>query len=211
MRSVSARRRISGGARAAVVSDAESGPAAEVATGGEKAVVASSDGQVSQVPLEPPEEVALASAPESEVQYQKLAVVIRRELLQVMRRETGDPYGGLPADDVLARLDDRFPQVGFPERMMARLEVEQRERLAHVARLDALAEYEAQTVRADSAGNRTLERSAGRRAFGAMVLLLLVGVGLIASHHEAAGEIVLGTTVVGVVGAFVSSRIGKPR
>lgn len=51
-------------------------------------------------------------------------------ITSIIRQESGDTYAGLPADHVLINLDRAFPDVRFPERMMARLEAEQSGRLA---------------------------------------------------------------------------------
>lgn len=130
------------------------------------------------------------------------------QLIQVLRREVRDPYAGLPADDVLARLDDRFPSHDFPGRMLARVEAEQAARHAHVERIDAVDRFvaEAQSRAADE--DRDLQRSVGKRAERVLYVLVGVAVLLIAAGHETPGLIILGTTVVGVVGSFLSQTLG---
>lgn len=129
-------------------------------------------------------------------------------LIQTLRREVRDPYGGLPADDVLVRLDEHFPKHDFPGRMMKRLESEQSARLAHIARADATDLYVAQTDHENAKEDRILRRSWGKRAERVLYVLVGAALVLIFTGHETAGAIVLGTTVVGVVGAFLSQAIG---
>lgn len=65
-------------------------------------------------------EVVEGEVVELDESERRLAVHLEARLIQVLRKETADPYGGLPADDVLYRLDNKFPAVHFPERMMTR-------------------------------------------------------------------------------------------
>lgn len=132
---------------------------------------------------------------------------LEARLISIIRREVRDPYGGLPADDVLDRLDRRFPEHNIPERMLLRLESEQDARHAHFERLDATELYVAETARLDAKEDRDLQRSWGRRAERVTVFLVAAGIGLVLLGHEVAGSIVLGTTLVGVVGSFLSSKI----
>lgn len=140
---------------------------------------------------------------------QKLAVYLEHRMLSIIRRETRDPYGGLPADDVLDRLDRRFPNVNFPERMMARLEQEQESRHARLARAQELEKYEAETRRTAIEQDRELQRHSARRAERVLYVLVVVGLLLVFTGHEDVGKIVLGTTLVGVIGAFVAHRVRR--
>ncbi|MDQ1699957.1 MAG: hypothetical protein QOG34_1820 [Frankiaceae bacterium] len=139
----------------------------------------------------------------------KLAVYLESRILHQIRRETGDPYAGLPADDVLMRLHQQFPEVQFPERMMRRLEVEQSERHELDKRAADLAEYEAETRRRDAAGDRKLQQEVGWRAVAVLVFLVAVGLTLIFSRHEGSGGLVLGGTLVGVLTALVGQKVGR--
>lgn len=146
-----------------------------------------------------------------EPREKKLAVYVEnrleRRLTAIIRQETGDSYAGLPADHVLINLDRAFPDVGFAERMMARLELEQRARIERERAQDDLAKYEAETRRIDAQEERKLVGRTAWRAVGVLVLLLGVGGWLTATGHETAGSILLGTTMVAVVGAFLAQQI----
>lgn len=146
-----------------------------------------------------------------EEREKKLAIIIEsrveKRMTSVMRQESGDSYAGLPADHVLINLDAAFPAVHFPERMMARLELEQQARQKHEEQQDKLDHYEAETRRIDAEQERTLVNSGANRAVVVLVLLLVVGGGLTFFEHETVGGVVLGTTLFSVVGAFLSQRI----
>lgn len=136
---------------------------------------------------------------------------IEARLIRVLRKEVQDPYGGLPADDVLARLNREFPALNIPGRMLDRLEKEQAERHEHSRRQDELDRYVAESARAESAQDHDLQRSWGGRAERVFFALVAAGLVLVFTGHESTGAIVLGTTLVGVVGAFVAQSINKHR
>lgn len=138
---------------------------------------------------------------------QKLAIYLESRITSIVRRESRDPYAGLPADDVLDRLDRRFPDVNYPERMMRRLELEQQNRHELAQQSLANERYEAETERAEVKGSHDIQRQSAKRAVGVLVFLVAVGVACLFTGHEGAGEILLGTTVVGVVGSFVVQQV----
>jgi hypothetical protein len=143
----------------------------------------------------------------------KLAIILERRMehriTTVMRQESGDSYAGLPADHVLVNLNNEFPDVNFPERMMSRLETEQAARIAaQKQQLDRL-DYEAETQRLDAAADRKHLNTAANRAVLVLVLLLSVGVFLTLTGNTTAGLTVLGTTLLGVIGAFLSQQFRK--
>ena len=155
-------------------------------------------------PVPAPEELVVEELDQSE---QRLAMYLEARFIRVLRREVTDPYGGLPADDVLARMDDRFPDLHVPERMLRRLEEEQSHRHEHVRRVDALEQYVAETDRENGNEDRELQKSWGRRAERVVLLLVIVGLICLFTGHEAAGITVLGGTLVGVVGSFLAQQI----
>lgn len=140
----------------------------------------------------------------------KLAIVIERRferrITSIIRQESGDSYAGLPADHVLVNLDKAFPQVHFPERMMARLETEQAARIAREERQDALDQYEAETRRIDASEDRRHLNTAANRALLVLLLFLAAGLLLIFTGHEEAGIALVGTSMVAVIVAFLRQQ-----
>lgn len=139
----------------------------------------------------------------------KMIIELEARMINIVRREARDPYAGLPADDVLARLDERFPDQHFPERMLSRLEREQSERHARELRQDDLERFVAETDRRNADEDRALVRSWGTRAERVLILLVAVGLLLVFTGHTEIAAIVLGTTLVGVVGAFLAQQLRK--
>ena len=95
--------------------------------------------------------------------------------------------------------------------MLARLENEQAARHDREKRLDELEMYVAETSRIDAAADRDLRNRTSNRALLVTILLVAVGLVLEFTGHEAGGNIVLGTTLVGVVGAFLANQIRASR
>lgn len=139
----------------------------------------------------------------------KIGMVVEATMTRVMRRETGDPYAGLPAPDVLKHLNEQFPEQEFPERMLRRLEIEQEERHARERRIDEVDRYNAETDRMNAEADRTLQKSWGQRAERVLYVLVAVGLICLFTGHVAIAGVVLGTTLVGVVGAFLGARMRR--
>lgn len=153
-----------------------------------------------------PSDIVPLELPENE---RRLAVYLESRMLKIIRRETGDPYAGLPADDVLMRLDSRFPEVHFPERMMDRLETEQQHRHTRETDADGLAKFDAETRRLDASEERDLQQVVGRRAERVLYVLAGMGAIFVFTDHETVGSIVLGGSLVGVIGSFLGQKIGR--
>lgn len=131
---------------------------------------------------------------------------IERRVVNIIRQESGDSYAGLPADHVLLNLHQQFPDVNFPERMMVRLEEEQRGRLEHEKRQDEIERYEAETRRLDAAEDRGLMDRAANRAFLVLAVLLSVAVLLTLLGHPTVGGVLVGGTLIAVIGAFLRQK-----
>jgi uncharacterized membrane protein len=114
-----------------------------------------------------------------------------------------EPYGGLPSTDELDRLDNRFPELQIPKRLLGRIETEQRHRHEVELQMISIDRFDAESRRVDSAGDRSLQRFSILIAFGAFVLLLGVGVSAMVLAYTAIALVVLGTSLVGVVSSFV--------
>lgn len=149
-----------------------------------------------------------AASTEAELEH-RIAVMVESRVLSIIRRETGDPYAGLPADDVLARLDTRFPDVKFPERMMSRLEAEQAHRHAQEVAATKQASYELETRRRNDDRTIAEQGRAGQRAERVLYVLVAASLLLVFTGYEAIGGTVLGTTLLGVVASFVGQRFRR--
>lgn len=156
--------------------------------------------------------VTRSSIPEGlEERDYKLAVYLEARMMQVVRHETRDPYAGLPADDVLDRLDKLFPDVGYPERMMRRLETEQTHRHMLESESNGLAKYQAETMRIGEQHDRDLVSSTAKRAERVVYVLVAAGLLCVFTHHVNVGLVILGTTLVGVASAFLTQRLSWSR
>jgi lipopolysaccharide export LptBFGC system permease protein LptF len=136
---------------------------------------------------------------------------VQQTVLGIIRQEKGDPYAGLPADDVLIRLDQAFPNVRFPERMMQRLELEQQARLESERRQDEIALADVENRRSLQESQFALRREVSRRAVVIFFALLALGTVLVFTGHEGVGATVLGTTMVSVIGAFLWQQTRESR
>ena len=134
---------------------------------------------------------------------------LEAKIIRVLRREVRDPYGGLPADDVLVRLHERFPEHNFPGRMLSRIELEQTARHDREQRQDEVEKFVVETDRINGKEDRDLQRSWGKRAERIVVFLTGTGILFVFTDHEEIGGIVLGTTLIGVVGSFLAQTIRK--
>ncbi len=92
---------------------------------------------------------------------------------------------------------------------MKRLELEQQQRHSRENRAADVLMYDAETRRIDSNEDRALQKSWGNRAERVLYLLVGVALLLVFTGHTEVGLVVLGTTLVAVIGSFLQQRSAR--